>query len=93
MQNAGMSPKQVLQSATTLPAAWLGSNTGIMLSGKKPNLLMLDGNPLNDIKNTKKINTVFLAGRILERDLLDGILNSVKEANDSSRKKSIEKYK
>ena len=36
MNNAGMSNSQILQSATALPAKWLGSNTGKIMQEKKP---------------------------------------------------------
>lgn len=92
MNNAGMSTSQVLQSATSIPANWLGSNTGKIKQGNKANLVILEENPLENIANTRKINTVFLNGRILDRTLLDKMLESVKTANDSSRKKDISQF-
>ncbi|NNL03565.1 MAG: amidohydrolase family protein [Eudoraea sp.] len=92
MNNAGMSNYQVLQSATTIPAKWLGSNTGKIMEGRKANLVLLEESPLVNIANTRKINSVFLNGKILDRTLLDKILEAVKTANNSSRKKEINDF-
>lgn len=92
MNDAGMSNAQVLQSATALPAKWLGSNTGKIMQGKKANLVLLEANPLIDIVNTRKIHTVLMNGRVLDRAILDLMLESVKNVNNSSRKKDISQY-
>jgi hypothetical protein len=88
----GMTPAQVLQSATTIPAEWLRSKAGKIEKGYKANLVILDKNPLEDISNTKAINTVILNGKILNRNTLDKILESVKNANNASRKKDISQF-
>ncbi|MFZ1808252.1 MAG: amidohydrolase family protein [Cyclobacteriaceae bacterium] len=92
MHRAGMSPTQVLQSATSIPAKRLGSNTGKVIEGYKANLVLLDASPLEDIANTKKINTVFLNDKVFDRALLDEMLESVKRANNASRKRSIDQF-
>tara|TARA_R110000868_G_scaffold346053_1_gene607118 strand:+ start:22 stop:450 length:429 start_codon:yes stop_codon:yes gene_type:complete len=92
MNNAGMSNSQILQSATALPAKWLGSNTGKIMQEKKANLVLLEANPLIDIANTRRVHTVLMNGRILDRILLDQMLESVKKADNSSRKKEISQY-
>ena len=92
LNDAGMSTAQVLQSATATPASWLKSNSGKIESGFIANMVLLDKNPLEDINNTRSINTVILKGKIFDRTLLDQMLVSVKEANDRSRKVDISKY-
>lgn len=92
MNKAGMSAAQVLQSATSIPAQRLGSNTGKIINGSKANLVLLDESPLEDIGNTRKINTVLLNGRVYDRTLLDRMLESVKKANNASRKKDITQF-
>lgn len=92
LNNAGMTSAQVLHSATTEAANWLETNTGKIEKGRIANLVLLDSNPLNDISNTKKINTVILKGKILDRNVLDQILAAVKEANDKSRKVDISRF-
>lgn len=54
--------------------------------------MLLDKNPLSDIRNTKSINTVIVNGQVLDRTLLDEILEAVKKANDESRKVNIDEY-
>ena len=92
LNNAGMTPSQVLRSATSIPADWLKSNSGKILPGYMANLVILDNNPLDDVNNTRMINTVILEGQIFNRALLDQMLAAVKEANDSSRKIDIGRY-
>lgn len=92
MTEAGMSNADVLQSVTAIPAEWMGSNTGKIQEGYKANLLILEANPLENIANTLKINTVLLNGKIYDRRLLDEILEAVKAANDRSRRKDISRF-
>lgn len=89
---AGISNAQVLQSATAIPANWLKSNSGKLLPGYDANLVLLDKNPLEDIENTKTINTVIAKGKVFDRQLLDQMLAAVKAANDASRKINIDHY-
>ena len=92
LANAGMSPSQVLQSATSTPAHWLNTNTGKITQGSTANLVLLDKDPLSDINNTRTINAVILKGRLLDRAFLNNMLASVKEANNSSRKIDIKQW-
>jgi len=92
MAKAGMSNSQVLLSATAIPAQRLGSNTGIIEEGKKANMILLEKNPLEDISNTKTINTVLVNGKVLDRNMINELLTSVKDANNSSRKIDISQY-
>lgn len=78
--NNGMSRAQALRSATLIPGQWMNSNTGIIAAGYDADLIILTDNPLTDISNTQKIDTVILAGKILDRPKIDGILQSVREA-------------
>lgn len=92
MVEAGLSASQVLQSATSIPSDWLDINTGRIKSGYKANLVLLEKNPLKDISNTSRINTVFLNGRAFDRAMLDDLLESVKTANNKSREKEISQF-
>jgi Amidohydrolase family len=90
--NAGMTPSQVLESATSIPANWLNTNTGKITPGSIANLVLLDKDPLTDIKNTQTINAVILKGRLFNRIMLNNILASVNDANNVSRKIDIKQW-
>lgn len=92
LNNAGMSNSQVLKSATSVPAKWLKSNSGSIEIGYEANLILLDKNPLDDIRNTKKINTVINRGKVYNRILLDKMLEAIKIVNDKSRTVEIDEY-
>ena len=68
---AGMTPQQVIVSATRNAADFLRlTDRGTIATGKVADLLVLDGNPLEDIKNTRKINAVYLSGAAVNRSAL-----------------------
>ena len=92
LEKAGMSAAQILRSATSVPASWLDNNAGEISVGKKANLVLLDQDPLLDIRQTKSIHSVILNGRVLDRTVLDKMLAAVKEANDNSRRQDISHY-
>jgi hypothetical protein len=76
---AGLSPMEALQAATLNPARFLGKETelGTVARGKIADLVLLDANPLDDIRNTTKINSVVFNGRLLDRTALDQLLTQV----------------
>jgi len=68
MVAAGMTPAQVLVSATRNGAEFLRmSDTSTIAVGKHADLLVLDANPLDDITNTRKISAVYLKGVAVDR--------------------------
>ena len=68
MVSSGMTPTQVIVSATRNGAAFLRMNdTGTIAVGKNADLLVLDANPLDDIRNTRKISAVYLQGVAVNR--------------------------
>ncbi len=78
---AGLTPLQAIQSATQRPAEYfnLQEKMGFVREGMAADLLLLDANPLESIKNTQAISSVFRAGRLYDRAALDGILNRLAE--------------
>lgn len=62
---AGVSPLQALRSATIEPARALGvaGMLGSISPGKAADLVLVTADPLADIRNTRKIAVVVLAGR------------------------------
>jgi imidazolonepropionase-like amidohydrolase len=65
---AGMTPHQVIVAATRNAAELLHlKDHGTISSGKVADVLVLDGNPSEDIKNTRKISAVYLRGAVVPR--------------------------
>ncbi|NVJ51624.1 MAG: amidohydrolase family protein [Gammaproteobacteria bacterium] len=93
LNQAGMTPAQALASATITPAQLMNSNAGIVQQGFRADLLILTNNPLQDIRNTRSIESVILNGRWLQREKLDAMLTAVKQANDNSRLINIDQYR
>jgi imidazolonepropionase-like amidohydrolase len=75
---AGFTRLEVLRAATWNPAVFLGlaGSLGTVEVGKTANLVVLDGNPLEDIHNTKRIAAVIAEGRLLDRKMLDGMIGT-----------------
>lgn len=59
----GLSPMQAIVAATNGNATWLGAKEiGTIAPGKWADLLVLDRDPLQDIRNTRTIDAVYIAG-------------------------------
>jgi imidazolonepropionase-like amidohydrolase len=68
MVAAGMTPAQVLVAATRNGAEFLKlSDLGTIAVGKSADFIVLDANPLDDIKNTRRISDVYLRGTAVDR--------------------------
>jgi len=73
MVASGMTPAQVLVASTRNAADLLGlKDVGTVTSGKSADFVVLDANPLDDITNTRRINTVYLRGGQVDRAALRG---------------------
>jgi len=71
MVMAGIPPAKVLVAATRTSAEILGQDDlGMVAPGKSADFVVLDANPLDDIKNTRRIARVYLRGRQVDRDKL-----------------------
>lgn len=64
MVRAGLTPAAALQAATRDAARCIGADTpvGTLEPGKWADFLVLDGDPLDDIRNTRKLSAVYIAG-------------------------------
>jgi imidazolonepropionase-like amidohydrolase len=76
---AGLSPADVLRAATLSPSEYFGlqDRSGTVESGKVADLLLLDANPLDDVRNTQRIAAVVFNGNLYERADLDRISRHV----------------
>ena len=71
MVTAGMSPSQVLVAATKMSAAILKlDELGAIAPGRSADFVVLNGNPLDDITNTRRIDRVYLRGQAIDRAAL-----------------------
>ncbi len=79
MADVGLSPYDVLRTSTYNPALYHGElqEFGTVETGKRADLVLLEGNPLEDIANTQEIAGVMVRGRYYTRADLDLMLEAV----------------
>src|SRR5258708_5100152 len=79
---AGFTPMESLQTATSGPAKCLGteSTSGAIAPNKVADLVLLSSNPLDNIHNTRHITAVIANGRLFDRAALNRILQGVQAA-------------
>jgi hypothetical protein len=81
---SGLTPAEALRTATYNPAEFLGAldSLGTVSKGKIADLVLLDANPLTDIRNTRRIAVVIANGRVFDHaaraDLLDHVASAAK---------------
>lgn len=64
MGNAGLTPEQVLLSATSVAASCLGlGDRGVLAPGMWADFLVLTDNPLDDLENSRSLEQVYVAGQ------------------------------
>ena len=67
----GLTPAQAIVAATATPAEALGlKDVGTLAQGKNADFIVLNANPLEDIRNTRQIASVYLRGAKLDREAL-----------------------
>jgi imidazolonepropionase-like amidohydrolase/ABC-type multidrug transport system permease subunit len=71
-QDVGIAPADILKAATSNAAQLLGAGDriGKVAKGYEASLLIVDGNPLDDIRGTRRISDVFLKGERVRRSAL-----------------------
>ena len=88
--SVGLTPYEVLRAATTAPFEYLGEadRAGTIEVGKQTDLLLLDGNPLQDVRAASKIAGVLLRGRWIGaeeiRRRMEGIAAAQRAAGGAS---------
>ena len=80
--DAGLSPLAALQTATLHPAQFFSraDKFGVIEVDYYADLVLLDADPLVDIRHTRKINAVISKGRIYDRSVLDDLLSELVES-------------
>ncbi|RKE94799.1 amidohydrolase family protein [Ichthyenterobacterium magnum] len=81
-----MSPLQILQSATINPSKYFGfeSKLGLVKEGYVADLIVLDKNPLLNIKNTETINSVIKSGKLISNKEILKELKSIRDYNKTN---------
>lgn len=81
INRAGLSPLDVLASATRIPAQWLGvyADRGDISIGKRADMVLLTANPLDDIRNSRKIGAVVINGNYYLKNVLDKKMEELKK--------------
>jgi len=92
LQKVGLTTSEVLYSATVAPSKWMQTNAGTIEIGKRADLILLKNNPLENINNTRSVESVISNGRLIDKKNINKILDLIKKANNKSRKISINKF-
>jgi hypothetical protein len=79
---SGLTPLEALRAATYNPAEFLGAldSLGTVTQGKVADLVLLDADPLTDIRNTRRISAVIANGRLFDRAARAQLLKRVETA-------------
>lgn len=68
MQEAGLTPMQIIRSASKNAAEFMGlKDLGVLSPGNWADFLVLDADPLQDIRNIKNISAVYIAGNAVRQ--------------------------
>jgi imidazolonepropionase-like amidohydrolase len=75
----GLTPYEALRASTTIPSEYLGESkeAGTIQVGKRPDLLLVDENPLEDISAASRIAGVLMRGRWIGREEIDSRMRKI----------------
>jgi imidazolonepropionase-like amidohydrolase len=71
MASCGLTPMEAIESATRINAEILGlDDLGTVTEGKSASFVVLEADPLDDVENTRRIDSVYLRGEAVNREAL-----------------------
>lgn len=78
LSRGGLSNHEVLRAATLEPARYLGAtdSLGTIEAGKLADIVMLEANPLVNIRNTRRIRAVVANGRVYDQTALRALIQA-----------------
>jgi imidazolonepropionase-like amidohydrolase len=89
----GMSPADIIVASTSRPTEVLKiKDTGTLSKGKRADFIVLNANPLEDIRNTRAIDAVFLSGAKLDRAELQAKFKRAVVDRDAYQAKTKKDY-
>jgi imidazolonepropionase-like amidohydrolase len=89
----GMTPAETIVAATSRPTEVLRiTDTGTLAKGKRADFIVLNANPLENIGNTREIDSVYLYGARLDRDALQAKFKQAAVDRDATQAKQKKDY-
>jgi hypothetical protein len=79
LTESGLTPYEAMRAATVVPASFLGKDKefGTIATGKRADLLLIDGNPLEDLTPLRRPIGVMARGRWFTHDELQQMLTAL----------------
>ncbi len=89
----GLSPAEAIIASTSRPTEVLRiQDTGTLAQGKRADFIVLNANPLDDIRNTREIDSVYLLGARLDRQSLQAKFKQAVVDRDATQAKFKKDY-
>lgn len=89
----GMTPAEAMVASTSRPVEVLRiKDTGTLAKGKRADFIVLNANPLENIRNTREIDSVYLYGAKLDREALGAKFKQAVVDRDATQAKFKNNY-
>jgi imidazolonepropionase-like amidohydrolase len=89
----GLTPAEAIVASTSRPTEVLRiKDTGTLAKGKRADFIVLNANPLENIRNTREIDSVYLDGAKLDREALQAKFKRAVVDRDATKAKLQKDY-